>query len=115
MSKGTVFVVQQPAYFDRSKRMWVDKYDLSAAGEYGQLVFLLGPGNIYRDRLASTTNTLLEELRDYGPNDHILAVGDPVAIALATLIAGRANDGKLSLLKYDRITNRYEAYELNVS
>lgn len=115
MSKGTVYVVQQPAYFDRSKKMWVNKYDLSAATEYGELVFLLGPGNIYKDRLESTTEILMEELKGYGPNDHILAVGDPVAIALSTMIAGMENNGVISLLKYDRITDKYEAYKLDVS
>lgn len=109
-----VYIVQQPAYYDREAKLWVSKYDLSAAGEYGELIFLLGPGNIFKDRLSRATKTLREKLKDINRNDHILAVGDPVAIALTTMIAGIRCGGRINILKFDRVSQRYESYALKV-
>lgn len=114
MSKGRVFVVQRPAYFDRERRGWVNKYDLTPAKVHGELVFLLRPGNIYRDRLENALRHLEQELADYGPDDHILAVGDPVAIAATVMVAARQTGGWVSLLKYDRMEERYHAYVINI-
>lgn len=111
---GRVFVVQRPAYFDRERRGWVNKYDISAAAEYGELVFLLNPGNIYRDKLASAIALLHRELADYGPEDHILAIGDPVAIAATVMVASLQNGGKVSLLKFDRMDAKYDAFEVDI-
>ncbi|RUQ67303.1 hypothetical protein ELZ19_06925 [Brucella abortus] len=115
MSKGRVFVVQRPAYFDRHDRRWVDKYDLAPAATHGELVFLLKPGNIYRDRLGAAIDGLREKLSDYGPDDHIMAVGDPVAIASAVLVAAEHNGGSVSLLKFDRISGTYTPYRVGAS
>lgn len=112
---GRVFVVQRPAYFDRERRGWVNKYDLTPATEHGELVFLLRPGNIYRDKLDSAVKHLQKELADYGPGDHILAVGDPVAIAATVMVASGVNEGRVSLLKFDRMDNKYDAYEVDIA
>ncbi len=114
MSRGRVFVVQRPAYFDRQRRGWVNKYDLTPAERHGDLRFLLKPGNIYRDRLGAAIAHLKSELADFGPDDHILAVGDPVAIAVAVMVAAQANGGRVSLLKFDRMDAVYDAYEVDV-
>jgi hypothetical protein len=110
-----VFVVQRPARYDSARRGWVSKFDLSPAKEHGELVFLLRPGNLFKDRLPRIAAELVAALADYGPGDHLLAVGDPVAIALATLAAGRASGGRVSLLKWDRAEGRYDAYVVDVS
>lgn len=108
MSK--VFVVQRPAQYDRKKKGWVNKYDLSPAKEHGELCFLLRPGNIFRDKIGEALERLEKELVDFGPEDHILAVGDPVAIAAAVMVASRRSGGHVSILKFDRHSNRYEPF-----
>ncbi len=113
MSK--VFVVQRPAYYDRQRRGWVNKYDLTPAEAHGQLVFLLSPGNIYRDKLSTALERLREGLADYGPDDHLMAIGDPVAIAAAVMVASSITGGRISLLKFDRMTNQYDAYEIDLA
>lgn len=110
-----VFVVQRPAYYDRIKRGWVNKYDLSPAKDHGELVFLLRPGNIRRDRLRSAVQSLREELADYGPGDFLLAIGDPVAIAVAVAVALEASDGIVTLLKWDRMEEQYEPYRIDLN
>jgi hypothetical protein len=54
-------------------------------------------------------------LRDFGPEDHILAVGDPVAIAAAVMVAASKTGGRVSLLKFDRMESQYDAYEIDIS
>lgn len=109
-----VFVVQRPAYYDRSRRGWVNKYDLSPAGKFGELVFLLRPGNIYRDKLDSAVAHLRKHLADYSEDDHILAIGDPVAIAATVMMASQVSGGRISLLKFDRMNNEYDAYKVDL-
>jgi hypothetical protein len=112
---GRVFVVQRPAYFDKGRQGWVNKYDLTPATEHGELVFLLRPGNIYKDKLRAAVELLKRELADYGPGDHILAVGDPVAIAATVMVAASVTGGRISLLKFDRQDGRYDAYEVDLA
>lgn len=111
----TVYVVQRPAYFDRERRGWVNKYDITPAEEHGELVFLLKPGNLYRDKLSWAIRHLREVLASYGPGDHIMAIGDPVAIAMTVMIVASRNGGRVSLLKFDRHAGRYDAYEIDVA
>lgn len=110
-----VYIVQRPAYYDRIKRGWVNKYDLSAARDHGEFVFLLRPGNIFRDKLADSIRRLEEGLRDFTENDHLLAIGDPIAIAAAAFIAARNANGRLSVLKFDRQNNKYEPYMIQTA
>lgn len=108
-----VFVVQQPATYDRKERRFIPKYDLSPASAHGRLVFLLGPGNIFKDRMAQAVNQMGAMLQDFADSDFILAVGDPVAIAAVGLIAGRVNYGRVKLLKWDRMAEAYEVFQID--
>ena len=110
-----VFVVQRPAFYDREKRGWRNKYDLTPAETFGKLVFLLRPGNVFRDKLDTAVGHLQRELADYSPNDHILAIGDPVAIAATVMVAASKTDGQVSLLKYDRMEDKYDAYLVKIN
>jgi len=110
-----VFIVQRPAQYDRTKGGWVNKYDLSPASEHGELVFLLRPGNIFKAKLADALERLERELKDFSSEDHLLAVGDPVAIAAAVMVASRASGGTVSLLKFDRLTGRYDPYRISLN
>jgi hypothetical protein len=107
-----VFIVQRPAQYDKTKGGWVNKYDLSPAAEHGELVFLLRPGNIFKAKLADALERLERELADFSDADHLLAVGDPVAIAAAVMVAGKNNTGRVSLLKFDRMSGKYDPYRI---
>lgn len=108
-----VFVVQQPARFDHTKKNFVPKYDLSPAAAHGRLVYLLGPGNIFKDRMDQATRQIARVLNDYSEDDCLLAVGDPVAIAAAVMIAGKRTGGFVRLLKWDRLSGAYECFRVN--
>lgn len=110
-----VFVVQRPSYRDKSTNEWRDKYDLSAAAQYGDLVYLLGTrGNIPQSTQA-TVRLLREKLQDFGPEDYLVAIGDPVAIAAAAVIASGRTRGLLRVLKWDRRIEGYLPYMLELT
>jgi hypothetical protein len=110
-----VFVVQQPSVFDRHARKFVPKYDLAPAAAHGKLVYILGPGNIFKDRMEQATRQIAKVLATFSADDFMLAVGDPVAIAAAVLIAGQRTGGTIQLLKWDRIANAYEAFNVTTA
>lgn len=102
-----VFIPQTPSR--RVKGEWVTKYDLSAAEEYGELVHLTRPGMLTQTSIHRITQTFREKLRDFGPNDSIMAVGDPVAIGIAVFYASQSHriEGPINMLRYDRAAGRY--------
>ncbi len=102
-----VFIPQTPSR--RVKGEWVMKYDLSAAEEFGELVHLTRPGMLTQTSVERITQTFRNKLRDFGPDDSILAVGDPVAIGIAVTYASQSHriDGPVKMLRYDRAAGRY--------
>ncbi len=109
MSK--VFVVQRAAF--KRGGEWYDKYDLSAAEEHGNIVYLLPPGNVAHD-LSEVMARLEHRLSEWKSGDHLLALGDPVAIAAATMVASKHSGGQISLLKWDRHTSSYLPYVITI-
>lgn len=110
-----VFVVQRPAQYDPDKKGWVNKYDITPASAYGEFVFLLKPGNIFRDEMVSAIARMREALADYSVKDHVLAIGDPVAIAAAFITASWVSGGKVRVLKFDRRAKCYDSYLIDVT
>ncbi|MFL9499183.1 hypothetical protein ACJMQP_03915 [Rhodopseudomonas palustris] len=110
MSK--VFVVQQPAVFDSATRNFKPKFDLSPAAAFGPLRFIFHPGNIYPDRIAQATRQAEAVLCSISADDYILPVGDPVAISIALLVAGKRTGGRVNVLKYDRQSGGYSPFAL---
>ena len=58
--------------------------------------------------------SLEDMLFDFTDQDYICTAGDPVAIALATLIAARRTGGKLNIIKWQRLTADYVVYPICV-
>lgn len=110
-----VFVVQRPSYYDKDRKGWVNKYDLTPALEYGELTFLLRPGNIYPSRLPNAMRTIRKGLEEYTIDDYILLIGDPVAIGMTIMIASRMTGGRANLLKYDRAEKKYSDFMVDIS
>lgn len=110
-----VFVVQVPAR--REAGEWVEKFDLSPAERFGELVRVLPYGNVPIEPEPSV-DRLRRAFADYDfASDHLLLLGDPVAIAraVAVLCARRAfleeADGRrlpISVLKWDRRGGCYQ-------
>lgn len=88
--------------------------NLLPAMKYGSLEVLIAG----RDTALYNTVPLVEELRkklvDFGPDDYLLLVGDPVAIAIcAAICSHRTKAAGMKLLKWDRQERTY--YPLHVT
>lgn len=107
-----VYVIQVPARRDGPRGGWVEKYDLSSAGRFGALVRVLPYGNVPIDP-EPTVRRLTEAFVDFRPDvDHVLLLGDPVAMAQAVAILSRQCPQGFNALKWDRRADCYVAYRV---
>ena len=108
-----VFVVNQPMRRDPATNAWVNAMDLGAAREHGELIFMLPAG-----RLPADANAIVRAVRrsmaSFRPEDYLLLVGDPRAIAIAAAVAADLTDGSLNLLNWRRSQLCYEASIVDV-
>lgn len=106
-----VFVVQVPARRDGPRGGWVEKYDLSPAEHFGELVRVLPYGNVPDDPTA-TRAKLFDAFRTFDRSkDFVLLLGDPVAIAQAvSVLTVHLKQHPFRVLKWDRHTSQYFPY-----
>jgi hypothetical protein len=108
-----VYAPQVPSRYDAATRLWVPSINLDPARVHGELVVMLPP-NANRLHIAPLVAALREQMRDYGPEDHIVAVGDPSLIAVTACLAAKKTQGLLRILKWDRQTANYMPVEARV-
>ena len=77
------------------------------AGRFGDLIPLLPPGRQITLSSSPVVKLLKTKLKDFSNNDYLLAMGDPVAIAVASMVASDINNGKVNMLKWDRENQCY--------
>lgn len=108
-----VYVPQMPSRYDSATHLWIPTVNLSHAENFGEIVVLLPP-NANRLHLSPLIVALKEQMTNYGPEDYVVAVGDPSLIAAAACIAARKTGGLLRILKWDRQTSQYIAAEAQI-
>jgi hypothetical protein len=108
-----VYVVQVPARRTGPGRTWEEKYDLTPAGRFGELVKLLPYGNVPEDP-EPTRARLREGMKEFDADlDYVLLLGDPVACAQAVHVLGfDLNVPSFDVLKWDRREERYYPYRV---
>lgn len=82
-----------------------------SARQFGDMTVLLPDGEIVLSP-GPTVRKLKRRLQDFSDTDYLLLMGDPVAIGIACMVAGEANQGRVKLLKWDRQNHCY--YPVNV-
>ena len=82
----TVYVVQNQMRFDHGKGKLVPRFDLSSAEQYGEISFLLSP-SASPFNPDSVLTEMSERLQGFTSDDHLLLVGNPVLIGLASALA----------------------------
>lgn len=96
-----VFVVQNVCWNNPRTGQWEPKHDLTPAELFGEIRYLLEPdANPFNP--AQVNATLMERLGDFGSEDFLLLTGNPVLIGMAVATAAAYNDGKVTLLQWDR-------------
>jgi hypothetical protein len=105
-----VYAPQVPSKFDPATKLWVPSINLDPAKQFGDLVVMLPP-NANRLHINPLVVALREQMKDFAPEDYVIAVGDPSLIAAASCIAVKKTNGLLRILKWDRQTSSYIAVE----
>ena len=111
---NTVYIVQEPQRRNRATGDMEPSFDLTPAAAYGNLKVMLPPGNVMLSPQPMVAK-LRHELRNYKESDHLLAIGDPVAYSTAVAIAARHNNGRYSLLKWDREARAYISVDVDIT
>lgn len=79
---------------------------LTEAAVYGDLEILFH-GNDIGIALQPLVISMQHSLRNFSDDDFLLTVGSPVLIGLASIIAAKANQGRITFLSWDRRTRAY--------
>lgn len=101
-----VFVVQNQHRYDRESRTFVPKYDVSEANQFGEVVELLSP-TAAPFHPEPILDELREKLNDFGDDDFILCIGNPLLLAWAYAIAADVNEGTVRALQWSGKDHRY--------
>ena len=90
---------------------------MAAAEAFGEIVELLPPGPDWRDadQIAERMSAHLIGPDGYQPMDYILALGDPIAISIAMMLALKNAGGFVAALKHERRAGCYFPIEIRIS
>jgi|TARA_R110002012_G_scaffold126234_3_gene278076 hypothetical protein len=80
--------------------------NLLAATNYGELEFLLPPNTNLMFSTESAVSKIRAGLEDFGEEDYLLLVGDPISIGIATHYAAQSS-GVVKFLKWDNREYKY--------
>jgi hypothetical protein len=108
-----VFVVQNPMRRDPTSGELVHIFDLRSAHGYGELHVLLPAGPVAWATL-DIVGQLYEHLESFRPEDYLLCLGDPAAIAAASAIVSDVNTGVIPLLVWDKQTRGYNEVRVDL-
>lgn len=100
---GKVYVVQD-----------VVGRNILGAAAFGQVTPLLDHKAQVMFCAGSVCNFLKEKLSNFNDDDHLLLMGDPVAIGIACSWACHWNKGRAKMLKWDRQTNQYYSVQIDM-
>lgn len=100
----TVFAIQQPHRWNGKEL--VPTFDVTPAEEYGNIEFLLSP-TAAPFETASIVEELHSKLRGFSDVDHLLLIGNPCLIGIATAVAAHYNEGFVPMLQWSGKEGRY--------
>lgn len=90
-------------------------FDLTPAEHFGELVILQRAQTTSMFFPVPTVRELKDKLKAFTENDYILAIGDPCLMVTAALIAGQRTQGRVKLLKWDRMQRCYIAVQIDTT
>lgn len=93
--------------------VFLPKFNLFPAETFGEVVVVLDAGPVAMAAQRMVAN-LRAALKDFGDNDYILPMGDPVAIGAAISIAAEFNMGRVQVLKWRGKQHAYTVLKMNL-
>lgn len=103
----TVFAVQQQMRFDQTRKELVPRFtSIHKAERWGNLEYLLSP-SAHPFNPDLVLGDMHEKLSGFSDDDHLLLIGNPGLIGMATAIAAHYNNGQVKLLQWSGRHNEY--------
>lgn len=103
----TVYAVQQQMRFDQTRKELVPRFtSISKAERWGQILYLLSP-SAHPFNPDLVLGDMHEKLSSFSDDDHLLLIGNPGLIGMATAIAAHYNGGSVKLLQWSGRHNEY--------
>ena len=99
---STVYVVQENP-----------KVDIISATKYGELIPLANQTEQLHLNPSRIISQFKRKLTKFSDNDYLLLLGDPALIGVAVTVASDVNNGKVTVLKWDRIEKMYYPVKLS--
>jgi hypothetical protein len=96
-----VYVVQNHVRFDAERGELVPRHNIEPARTFGDLRFILSPKASMRN-LPEVVERMEQVLSNFTDQDHLLLIGNPVFIGMATSIAAAYNRGRVRFLIWSR-------------
>ena len=88
--------------------------NLLAAQEFGEIRYLFPEGKNIMFSAGHVVRQLMGMMQKFCDKDYLLLVGDPAAIGIATAVASHWNKGRIKMLKWDRIQQKYFSVSANL-
>lgn len=110
----TVYVVQQQMRFDQIKKELVPRFEsINKATKWGKICFLLSPSaHPFNPELV--LGDMHEKLSSFCDDDHLLLIGNPGLIGMATAVAAYYNNGAVRFLQWSGRHNEYTEIETKI-
>lgn len=88
--------------------------DILSGRKWGEMRVLLPWKQQVLLDASGTVDMVRRKLRGFSSRDYILCAGDPAAIGIACAIAAKENNGRISVLKWDRYDRAYYPVEITM-
>ncbi len=99
----TVYIVQEPRPQRNRETGTVARYDVSPAYSYGSTRYVFASNDQPGLRPVEAFETAHKALNGFSDADYLLWVGgDPVALIIASMVAGKINRGRVRFLRWER-------------
>jgi len=89
------------------------RVDILSATKYGELLPLANPSEQLHLSPGRIISLFKRKLKNFYDKDFLLLIGDPALIGVAVTVASDINDGKVTVLKWDRIEKMYYPVKLS--
>lgn len=102
-----VYAVQQQMRFDQVSKELVPRFtSINKALKWGPILYLLSP-SAHPFNPDLVLGDMHEKLSGFDDRDHLLLIGNPGLIGMATTIAAHYNGGSVKLLQWSGRHNEY--------
>jgi hypothetical protein len=111
---SVVYIPQEVRKLNPRTRQFEAVHDLSPAIAFGKPEILCSATMSFSLDPSAMIKAMREGLRNFSDQDYLLAVGDPAAIAIASMLAAAMNNGRVKMLRWDRQVKQYLEMQLDV-